>query len=298
MKVRIKDICTAASPGIANRSSAEVSPFIGLQISSNIVTASVFTEKPQSRLIQRIFPKEGIDIHCLCAILNGMNLKRFLRNTIIPLSFRDYCDEELELPSIEKLKHISTILQRIQRVIDIRKKQIDTGDRLQKSMFAREFGKCVPNAQDPYWFKLSDVSERIVNRIHSKTVPDSGNNWIYICVNGNNELQVGKVPSSETPMPRHICLIQTNPVIIEPDFLIKTMGMPYFKTMIMQNIHKSPFRINLDIRDLYVYCPPLTVQRQFLEKIQKSNILIELLRQNTSQWERIYKSCTQKYFFN
>ncbi len=283
MKVRISDICEFFEKP------TECFPFIGLVKTSSNTTARIFDENPTTRPFQCLYPKIGVDIHYLCAILNKMNLTRFMKSLLItPRSFfQSYRNEEIDLPSIEEQKRASRVFEPIQRIIDIRNSQIETNYQLQKSIFIHDFGREFSNEQDPNWMQLRYISPKIMSDksqtpFRCPELRDHSGACFFIDPKDDGSIRI------KPPKNFHSYSIQVYTDIIEPDYL----------TFVLKNCFEFQTRQNWqidDICDISVFCPPLAEQRRFLGKIQKVKKLIETMQKNVSQWELIYKSCLQKY---
>ena len=100
--------------------------------------------------IQYILPKENINIRYLYYALNFMNLSKYYSGVTIPhIYFKDYKYEELFLPNKSEQQKIVSKLDKIQEIIDNRKKQIELLDELIKSQFVEMFGDI--NINDKKW---------------------------------------------------------------------------------------------------------------------------------------------------
>ncbi len=91
--------------------------------------------------MQYIFPKENIDVKFLYYVLTWMNLSKYYTGATIPhIYFKDYKKEQFNLPSLEKQRHIVTILDKVSVLIENRKKQLKNLDELVKARFVEMFG--------------------------------------------------------------------------------------------------------------------------------------------------------------
>ena len=113
--------------------------------------------------MQYIFPKENVSIDYLFYLLSHLNLAKYFSGATIPhIYFKDYKNEEVNLPSIEEQKAIAEKLDKVSRLIKKRKQQLSLLDTLVKSKFVEMFGDPEIN---PHRFKkvtINDVCESIV----------------------------------------------------------------------------------------------------------------------------------------
>lgn len=107
--------------------------------------------------MQYIFPKENIDVKFLYYVLTWMNLSKYYTGATIPhIYFKDYKKEQFNLPSLEKQRHIATILDKVSVLIENRKKQLEKLDELVKARFVEMFGDPETN---PYGWERTTVGD-------------------------------------------------------------------------------------------------------------------------------------------
>ena len=118
-------------------------PYIGI-VKDGAGVGRVSVHPAKSSLIgtmQYIFPKENIDIKFLAEFLKYQNLSRFYTGATIPhIYFKDYQNISLKLPSLQKQKHISAILDKCTELIVKNKRILEKYDTLIKSRFIEMFG--------------------------------------------------------------------------------------------------------------------------------------------------------------
>lgn len=91
--------------------------------------------------MQYIFPKENVSIDYLFYLLSHLNLAKYFSGATIPhMYFKDYKNEEVNLPSIEEQKAIAEKLDKVSSLIEKRKQQLSLLDTLVKSKFVEMFG--------------------------------------------------------------------------------------------------------------------------------------------------------------
>ena len=141
--------------------------------------------------MQYIIPKDNINISYLYYAVCSMHLEKYFSGATIPhIYFRDYQKEKLPLPLLDEQVKIASIFDKLETLINTKKKQIDKLDVLVKSRFIEMFGDIIIN--DKQWVKkpLGDLcyisrggSPRPINQFLGGTVP-----WIKIgdATNGDN----------------------------------------------------------------------------------------------------------------
>ncbi len=163
--VRLEDVCEKGSSNIAQNEIADNNgeypiygaagfiknvdfykqdkPYIGI-VKDGAGVGRVSVHPAKSSLIgtmQYIFPKENIDIKFLAEFLKYQNLSRFYTGATIPhIYFKDYQNIPLKLPSLQKQKHISAVLDKCAELIVKNKRILEKYDTLIKSRFIEMFG--------------------------------------------------------------------------------------------------------------------------------------------------------------
>ena len=288
-KVKIQDIC-GPKPSCSDD---EQELFIGfLPKSSARIHAVVMDimDKEDQRILSRIFPKENVNIHYLCAILNKLNLSKYLRNTMpVGVPFQIYCNETVDLPSMEEQIAIAEDFRIIYEIKRKRRSQIKNSYLLIRAFFIEEFGDSVPSSveSDPAWKKLQDVVLNVSSR------PRRGQE------NKDEILEFGMDPDTQDDenacgivhhpdqlpvLYKRFLSIKCDKNIIEPEFLAINLEMPYFKFLFNRNKIVSP------IQELPVLCPSLEKQRQFLEKIKPITAFINKLLTNMNILDSTFAS--------
>lgn len=125
--------------------------------------------------MQYILPKNNINIRYLYYAIKNMDLSRYRTGITIPhIYFKDYKREEMYLPSLEEQIIIANKLDKVQEIINIRKKQIVELDEFTKSLFIEMFGNTISNDKK---FNIKRIDE--VSKIVSGTTPNTNEplNW-------------------------------------------------------------------------------------------------------------------------
>ena len=128
--------------------------------------------------MQYILPNQNINLKYLYYAIKNIDLTKYCTGIAIPhIYFKDYKKEEIYLPKINEQMQIANILEKVQGIIDIRKKQIKQLDQLIKSQFVEMFGDVINNQKNFEYKRIDEIS-----KIVTGTTPDTNNskNW-----NGN-----------------------------------------------------------------------------------------------------------------
>lgn len=104
--------------------------------------------------LQYILPKANIMPKYLYYAMKHLHLEKYCTGATIPhIYFKDYEKEEFSLPDKEMQLRIVSILDRIEKIIEYRKQQIEELDSLAKSRFVEMFGDPIANPME--WDKRS-----------------------------------------------------------------------------------------------------------------------------------------------
>ena len=88
-----------------------------------------------------VLPNDDVNLHWLCYLLQSMHLEQYATNAVVPnLYFKDYCNTSIPVPDLDEQLRISDLLDKAQRIIDIRKQQLSILDDLVKARFVEMFG--------------------------------------------------------------------------------------------------------------------------------------------------------------
>ena len=126
-----------------------------------------------------VLPNDDVDIHWLCYLLQSMHLEQYATNAVVPnLYFKDYCSTSIPVPSLDEQISISDLLDRVQRIIDIRKQQLSILDDLIKARFVEMFGDPKLN---PNGYPVHQLSEYI------QFLTSGSRGWAEYCVDDGSE---------------------------------------------------------------------------------------------------------------
>ena len=112
--------------------------------------------------MQYLLPKKNVLPEYLCYVVKYMHLEKYFTGATIPhIYYKDYKKEEFNLDSIEKQKEIIEVLERIEIIIEGRKREITQLDNLIKSRFVEMFGDPVAIIEDGKCEEIQNVTSEI-----------------------------------------------------------------------------------------------------------------------------------------
>ena len=108
--------------------------------------------------MQYLLPKENILPEYLYYVVSYMNLSKYYSGATIPhIYFKDYKNEKFSLDCLDKQRQIVMTLDKVQSIIEKRKKQLEKLDELVKSRFIEMFGDPVENEKGWEMIPLSEL---------------------------------------------------------------------------------------------------------------------------------------------
>lgn len=108
--------------------------------------------------MQYIVPNDEVDLQYLKYALIAMDLGSLYKGAAIPhIYFKEYGKFFVDLPDLETQKHISALLDTVQKAIDFKRKQLEDLDELVKSKFQEMFGDPVENEKGWDVKKLEEI---------------------------------------------------------------------------------------------------------------------------------------------
>ena len=91
--------------------------------------------------MQYLLPKKNILPRYLYYVVKYMHLEKYFTGATIPhIYFKDYKNETFNLEALERQKEIVTVLEKCERVIEYRKRELNELDSLIKARFVELFG--------------------------------------------------------------------------------------------------------------------------------------------------------------
>ena len=112
--------------------------------------------------MQYIIPSQETDIDYLFYLLCGLDLAKYASGATIPhIYFRDYSNEKVHLPSLQTQTKIAQTLDTTNKLITLRKKQIEELDTLAEAVFYDMFGDPVKNEKRWEKGKIADTIQSV-----------------------------------------------------------------------------------------------------------------------------------------
>ena len=100
--------------------------------------------------MQYLLPKGNVLPEYLCYVVKYMHLEKYFTGATIPhIYFKDYKNEEFNLDSLDRQKEIVSTLNKIEKVIESRTKELELLDELIRARFVELFGE--PEANTKNW---------------------------------------------------------------------------------------------------------------------------------------------------
>lgn len=298
-------------------------------------------KKEKAYLNQHIFKvefnKKNINkkyfVYLIKSKINEMK-KNTHGSTMKHITKSDFDKIEIFLPNIQEQEKISNILDKVQEIIDLRKKQIEELDEIIKSQFVEMFG----NKNNWNEVTLNDTSIKITDGEHG-TVPRVDNGKLYlmarnittsntidlsevtyipeenyrkiykrcnpekddlllVCV-GATVGKVALVPEMEEfSIARSVALIKPNKKVISSLFLLSLMNSHYMQSQIKNCVHavaQAGLYTNM-IKELKFKLPPIGLQNQFGDIVKQINKQKFIIEKSLKETEELQESLMNKYF--
>lgn len=262
-------------------------------------------------------------------------LHSYIPNTGYNRHFKWVKELRFNVPTIDKQMEISNKLDKIQNIIDIRKKQIDELDQLIKSQFVEMFGDIENTKYDVY--KLSELTNLITDGEHKKpNYTENGTPFISVVniTTGELKFEDCKFVSEEDAYKFNkrcnpekddilytkvgatygrsaivdtekkfalyvsVCLIKPKKDLINPIFLNYTMRQPYVKSQADKCIKGIgvPDLHLIEIKNFKIILPPIEEQNQFAEFVKLIDKQKFEIEKSLKEMQELYESLMDKYF--
>lgn len=290
-------------------------PYIGI-VKDGAGVGRVSVHPAKSSLIgtmQYIFPKENIDIKFLAEFLKYQNLSRFYTGATIPhIYFKDYQNIPLKLPSLQKQKHISAVLDKCTALITKHKLMLEKYDTLIKSRFIEMFGDPRINSKNLPSVKFIDVIKLqrgfdlpVQERDSTGTINVYGSNGV---LGKHNEIKVkgpGIVTGRSGTLGKVYYVLEDYWPLNTTLFSVDTHGnnVIYLKYLLeafeLERFTEGAGVPTLNrniVHEKEIINAPLELQQQFaafVQQIDKSKFAVQ---KSLEKAETLYKSLMQEYF--
>ena len=247
------------------------------------------------------------------------NMQPQMQNTanaaVVPiLNKTQFSNIEIPLPSLEAQKQIACNLNKIDRLIFLRKQQLAKLDELVKAQFVEMFGdpymnnKHYPLRKGESFFKLSNGKTVPEDKRLSNGVPAYGGNGISWYTNeslfNHDTIVVGRVgfQSGNVHIAKGPLWITDNAMYMSScDFSQYNL---IFLINLMEHIDFTKFQDAGDLKKItqkpfmqYEYiCPPLPLQNQFAAFVERVDQRKQTVQQSLEKLELMKKALMQEYF--
>ena len=186
MRVKLEDVCERGSSNLKQSDVAEMSGDYPIYGASGYIGNVDFyhQEKPYIAVVkdgagigrttlhpakssiigtmQYLLPKGNVLPKYLYYVVSYMHLEKYFTGATIPhIYFKDYKNEEFNLDALERQKEIVETLDKCEKIIESRKKELQLVDDLIKARFVEMFGDAVANPMNWPIKELKDLSVQI-----------------------------------------------------------------------------------------------------------------------------------------
>lgn len=281
--------------------------------------------------MQYLLPKENILPEYLYYVVSYMNLSKYYSGATIPhIYFKDYKNEKFSLDCLDKQRQIVMTLDKVQSIIDKRKKQLKKLDELVKSRFVEMFGDCksmvsmnelcsiiTDGTHQPPRFQESGIPFIFVSNLVGNVVTYNAEKFIsedtYAELYKRTPIEIGDLllstvgsyghPAVVTEdrkflFQRHIAYLKPRHNMVNSFYLHSALLAPDGQHQIEEKVKGIAQKtLNLsEIKKIVVPLPTIEEQNQFekfVNQIDKSKFEI---KQSLEKLELLKKALMQKYF--
>ncbi len=268
----------------------------------------VFTSCDNSILLKTIYLYLMGNMFLLENGFKGAGLKHISKDYILNI--------EIPLPPLEEQKKIASELDKITSLIEKRKEQIEKLDLLVKAKFIEMFGDPIINSKKIETILLGEACNiKSGKTIKSCDIVDTVDNKLYACFGGNGlrgytskythegvfpligrqgalcgniQLATGKFYATE-----HAVVVQSK-ILLNVYWLFIML-----REMNLNRLAGGAAQPGLNVgslREISIIKPPIDLQNQFADYVQKVEQTKENLEKSLEQLETLYKQRMQYYF--
>lgn len=285
--------------------------------------------------MQYLLPKENILPEYLYYVVSYMNLSKYYSGATIPhIYFKDYKNEKFSLDCLDKQRQIVMTLDKVQSIIDKRKKQLKKLDEFVKSRFIELFGGVHDSKMYPYktvkeltevisggtpsrdvseyweegtipWVKTTELHNNVVTKVEEYITEKGLNNSSAKIVPVGTVLVAmygqGKTRGMTAYLEIKACTNQACACILPSD-KINQKFLWYFFILSYDNLRdlaKGGNQPNLNgnmIKTYPILYPPIELQNQFAAFVEQVDKSKFEIKQSLEKLELLKKVLMQKYF--
>jgi len=245
-------------------------------------------------------------------------------------------DALIELPSIDEQKSIVDKLEKINKIIYSKNKEVELLDELVKSRFIELFGDPISNDKNLPLVKINDIGQCVAGATPSTKVKEYWDNgtipWMssgevnkgriyetdsFITKNGYDNASTKLVPpytvviamagqgktrgmsaitEIELCTNQSLCSIVNN-TKINPEYLLQYLRLQYQELRNSSTCAEGRGGLNLKIiGDFPVILPNIELQNQFAEFVKKVDKSKFVIQQSLDKYQQLFDSLMQEYF--
>ncbi len=259
--------------------------------------------------------KKELDMRYLMYFLNFENLNRYITGTTRGKLTKNSLEKiKISIPSFDKQKEIVRNLEKIKKIIELKKIQLLEIENLKKSQFLEEMGNPIKNDKGWKIEKWENVL-KIVNGKNQKKVENKTGKYDIFGSGGKigkaddwlvkeNSVLIGRKGSINKPLIVKEKIWNVDTVFgLEPDTdIINYHYLYYFCCFYnFEQLNRAVTIPSLTKRDLLkidIPIPPLELQNKFATKIEAIQKLKFEIEKSLKETENLYNSLMQKFFSN
>ena len=243
---------------------------------------------------------------------------------------------ELKLIEINMQNYIVNELDKVQEIIDLRKKQIEELDELIKSQFVEMFG--IPFLNDKRW-KMGTIRNLVSEVKYGTSKPANGGKYKYLRMNnitydGNLDLNdIKYINISEDEVEKYTtkkgdilfnrtnsrdlvgktCVFNSDEKMVIAGFIIRVrandLANPYFISTYLNTIYLKNKLYNMcknasgqsninaqELQNIEIYIPPIELQNQFANIVKQIDKQKFEIEKSLKETEGLQESLMNKYF--
>lgn len=143
--------------------------------------------------MQYLLPKGNVLPEYLCYVVKYMHLEKYFTGATIPhIYFKDYKNEEFNLDSLDRQKEIVSTLNKIEKVIESRTKELELLDELIRARFVEMFGNPLDGTAKYPIHQVGEVANSVDPQPSHRTPPVEEGGIPYVSIK-DCDYKTGKI---------------------------------------------------------------------------------------------------------
>lgn len=143
--------------------------------------------------MQYLLPKGNVLPEYLCYVVKYMHLEKYFTGATIPhIYFKDYKNEEFNLDSLDRQKEIVSTLNKIEKVIESRTKELELLDELIRARFVELFGNPLDGTAKYPIHQVGEVANSVDPQPSHRTPPVEEGGIPYVSIK-DCDYKTGKI---------------------------------------------------------------------------------------------------------